>query len=192
MENEPEEDEVSDVEPEIEIEDEEMPSEEEEVPDFSGESDDEDIKDPEIADYYISKDGNWKYFLRENGNAVIVKYMGTDTELVIPAEMNRHPVTELGELVFAGEYHSVLAYGIGYYDDNKTIVSLTLPASLEKIDPARQAFTYLSVLEKFIVDSNNKTFASKDGVLFLRIRKNLFSGIQEAKRMKIIQCLRIL
>ena len=66
MENEPEEDETSDEDPEIEIEDEEMPSEEEEVPDFSGESDDEDIKDPEIADYYISKDGNWKYFLRES------------------------------------------------------------------------------------------------------------------------------
>lgn len=51
--------------------------------------------EPEIADYYISKDGNWKYFLRETGNAVIAKYMGTDTELVIPAEMNGHPVTEL-------------------------------------------------------------------------------------------------
>lgn len=175
MENEPEEDEASDEDPEIEIEDEEMPSEEEEVPDFSGESDDEDIKDPEIADYYISKDGNWKYFLRETGNAVIAKYMGTDTELVIPAEMNGHPVTELGEYVFAGEYHSIPGYLLGYYDDNKTIVSLTLPSSLEKIDLYRQVFTYLSALEKFIVDSNNKTFASKDGVLFYKdTEKTLF------------------
>lgn len=41
--------------------------------------------EPEIADYYISKDGNWKYFLRETGNAVIVKYILQDGLMILTA-----------------------------------------------------------------------------------------------------------
>ena len=112
--------------------------------------------------------------------------MGTDTDLVIPAEMNGHPVTELGEYVFAGEYHSIPDYLVGYYDDNETIVSLTLPSSLEKIDPYRQVFTYLSALEKFIVDPNNKTkeedLLRKDTYMQKSIRKEILLRMEYGEK----------
>ena len=46
--------------------------------------------------------GDYKYVLLDNGTAEIVKYTGKAETLTIPAELNGHCVTSIGDSAFWG------------------------------------------------------------------------------------------
>ena len=43
----------------------------------------------------------WSYTVNANGEAVISKYTGSDTHVVVPEELNGHPVTSIGSSAFS-------------------------------------------------------------------------------------------
>ena len=110
-----------------------------------------------------TEDGIWTYDVLDDGSAGIIDYNGTDTEVTVPGEVDGHIVTKLGTLVFAGEYKVLPGLG-GVYESNETITSVTIPASVNKLYTAM--FGYMDALEKIIIDGNNRTYTSRDGVLF--------------------------
>ena len=44
--------------------------------------------------------GDYQYELLEDGSASITSYLGTETELEIPAELDGHPVSTIGDESF--------------------------------------------------------------------------------------------
>ena len=139
--------------------------EEETEADFGSEPDMsmEEEADVQAGASIITEDGSWTYNVLEGGSAEIIKYNGTDTEVTVPGEVDGHKVTKLGIFTFTGEYKVLPGLG-GKYENNKTITSITVPSSVNKMYYVM--FGYMEALEKIIVDSDNSTYTSRDGVLF--------------------------
>lgn len=108
--------------------------------------------DPEDA-YFSS--GDYQYTIlksREDETvqaACIEAYTGSETEVVIPGEIDGLEVIALGDSAFAGNY---------------TLKEVTLPASLEAL--GEFAFSECTALERFLVESPDSYFESRDGVLY--------------------------
>lgn len=156
------------------------------------------------ADEKVS--GAFAYRLKGNGTAVITKYYWAnhDYDIYIPRMLDGHTVTEIGEDAFTrwsvgGDYPSVGGqYGyhlVGSLVIPDTItsigsrafmgielrsVSITIPDSVGYIGAG--AFAGISNLEQIIVDSNNQTYASIDGVLYNKRNKELLA-YPSAKRV---------
>ncbi|SFB88073.1 leucine-rich repeat domain-containing protein, partial [Ruminococcus albus] len=86
--------------------------------------------------------GDFEYTLLEDGTVEIARYIGSDTEVEIPAEINGAPVTSIGFAAFED-----------YYDDFE-ITSIVIPDSVTKIDDS--AFEYCSKLESITLPENLK------------------------------------
>lgn len=96
--------------------------------------------------------GDFTYHLDEDGNAVIDGCSAEAEEIVIPAELDGAPVTELTANVFP---------------DTPVCRRITLPASLKIIDESNP-FSYCAKLEEIAIDGESESFAVVDGVLFSR------------------------
>ncbi len=112
----------------------------------------------------------------------IIDYYGTAEELVIPAEINGEQVTKIGRAAFANNEslnHIVLPEGIVDIDqyafrDCSSLVSISLPASLEKIEGGGGSlavfifdiFDGCSSLTNIDVAEGNAVYASEDGALY--------------------------
>lgn len=110
---------------------------------------------------YQTEDG-WKYG-RYNGNIRIIGYVGEETSVTIPSEIDGARVTGIGDWQYF----------------NKPITSITIPESIEHIDINWFSGFCKSEnwhkLESINVDSNNKNYSSKDGVLYTKDKSELLS-----------------
>lgn len=93
--------------------------------------------------------GDFEYTLTEDGTASVSRYVGSDTEVTVPAQLDSYTVTDLGGGCFA---------------QIEDIVSVTLPETLETMQDS--CFFGCSSLEKITVEAGNEAFAVTDGVLF--------------------------
>lgn len=109
---------------------------------------DESGESEEAAEAIVS--GDFTYHLNDDGNAVIDGCSSEDEEIVIPAELDGAPVTELSADVFASM---------------PACRKITLPASLETIDE-NNPFLYCEELEEISIDGECENFVTVDGVLF--------------------------
>ncbi len=100
--------------------------------------------------YADSRSGDFSYKLNQSNEAVITKYSGNATELVIPDTLDGHTVVEIGKQAFySSEVEKVSipssvitigSYAFGYSDDLQEVTTF---ATLIK----DHAFTYCSELE---------------------------------------------
>ena len=106
---------------------------------------------------------NWEYVV--NGeNVYIMKYTGTEEDVVVPVVIDGKKVVSIGEDTFT---------------DCKTLKNITLSENIKNIESnSREAFPCFNGcdnLENIIVDENNSEFSSEDGVLYSKDKKQLFS-----------------
>ena len=97
---------------------------------------------------------NWEYVV--NGeNVYIMKYTGTEEDVVVPVVIDGKKVVSIGEDTFT---------------DCKTLKNITLSENIKNIESnSREAFPCFNGcdnLENIIVDENNSEFSSEDGVLY--------------------------
>lgn len=93
--------------------------------------------------------GDFAYTLTDTDTASIARYLGSDTDVVIPSELDGHTVTDLGG---------------GSFAQQDAIASVTLPATLETVQDS--CFFGCTALKTVSVEEGNEAFAVKDGVLF--------------------------
>ena len=122
-------------------------------------------------------DGFSYKILSKDGTIEITKYKGKKKKLVIPDKIDGKKVTQIGELILLG---------------NKYVVSLEIPDSVKKIHENSFSFCKslksikvgknveqlgeydclaVSNVESFDVSAKNRTYYSREGVLFKREKK---------------------
>ena len=101
------------------VEETEVLYEEAETSNEEAESPKEEVVKPESADTIMSSDDRFTFVLDDDGNAVIVKYVGSPEvfTLICPREVAGHPVTAVGDGAFAG----VKSTSIVFTDSIKTV-----------------------------------------------------------------------
>lgn len=107
----------------------------------------DDLNSEESAETFTS--GDYTYTLTTQGTVCLTKYSGSDTELVIPDQLDGKDVTELGGGIFAGK---------------SSITAITLPKKLDTINDS--CFYGCASLETFQVPAENTAFTVNNGILF--------------------------
>ncbi len=113
-------------------------------------------------------DMDFLYFESEEDISV-VGYTGTETEIVIPAEINGKPVTGIKGPFDIPHEPNFMINGVTDIDrytlNRPDLISITIPATVVSI--GREAFVHRdSSLQEINVDAGNPVYASVDGVLF--------------------------
>ena len=85
----------------------------------------------------------------ENNEIIIEKYIGEDTELYIPNEIDGKFVTTIKKYAFP---------------TNVNLRTIYIPSSINKIED--DAFFWCDKLNRIYVDENNKNYSDENGVLF--------------------------
>lgn len=85
--------------------------------------------------------GDFKYDLDDDGNATITGYLGSGGDVTIPAKLDDHPVTAIGEEAFYSE---------------KSITSLTFKGDIDSIDydGSLGAFQYCDGIKHVMFEGN--------------------------------------
>lgn len=81
------------------------------------------------------RSGDWAYNVREDGTASIAGYIGYDGTVVIPSEIDGHPVTEIEDFVFIG---------------GNTLQDVTVPGSVKRI--GFNAFSNMKKLRRVVLE----------------------------------------
>ena len=95
---------------------------------------------------YNKTSGDWTFDLYSDNTALIRSYNGTDTEIEIPDEIDGAKVTKLWQI-----------QGV------KNITKLTIPASITE---ANDFYWVFENLEEIVVDEDNTTFKSDNGIIY--------------------------
>ncbi len=93
--------------------------------------------------------GNYKYYLNDNSEAVISRYLGSESIINVPETLDGHTVTEIGPMAFHGQSNDT-----PYFENiisDEMITSITLPETVTKIGHA--AFSTNSILERINLPS---------------------------------------
>lgn len=111
-------------------------------------------------DIFFQKNSNEHFNYKKNKltNQIVITSVKTGinkTELQIPVQIDGTNVTSIESIL-----------GI-----NNSITKIVVPLSLEHLDS--NAFTEFDALEEIVVDNNNKTFSSNNGVLFSKTQEEL-------------------
>ncbi len=101
----------------------------------------------ETDDGYIVS-GDFSYCLDDDNNAVIAGYVGSSADVAIPDTIDGKQVKEIAANAF--------------YECNA--VSIKIPAGVDYI--SENPFAGCQQLKEITVDENNRTYTSKDGVLY--------------------------
>ena len=121
----------------------------------SDETEEPDVWNEKIASE-PQKSGDYSYILLDDGSAKIVEYNGSDTDLVIPDDVDGHSVSSIAE--------DALLFG-------NNIRSVSIPDSLVSVDG--NPFKYCMSLSQFSVSSTQPAFAVIENVLFEMADKKL-------------------
>lgn len=121
------------------------------------------------GEYYYNEDIILEYWVKDDGTAAIMfsKDMSGKSsrdgygvimlDLVVPAEIDGHPVTELA-------FHAFNGLQLSMYQ----LRTVTLPASVVWVDDLASPFADLFNLEAILVEDGNPVYESRDGVLYNR------------------------
>lgn len=102
--------------------------------------------------------GDYEYEYYADGTACITKYSGKDVELVIPAELDGHPVTTIGD--------GALKY-------NTSLISVEIPNSINAV--GTNPFEFCLNLAQIIVSPDHPSLEVIDCVLFDKNEKRLIT-----------------
>jgi len=105
------------------------------------------------------------YEVVDGKTVLIIKYIGNATTLTIPGYINNLPVTSIGNEAFTVRIDMSGTTAM-YPEYSSSLTSITIPSSVTYIED--DAFVGCNSLTSIIVENNNSSYASIDGVLFDR------------------------
>lgn len=106
---------------------------------------------------YGATSGDFEYTLLDDGTAEIMGYVGTETNVVFPLEIDGYIVTSISNI------------------NNETISEMTIPYTVTEIAGGGHGAPFYDCknLISINVDANNKNYSSQDGVLFNKEKTEL-------------------
>ena len=110
-----------------------------------------------------------------DGNVVIYDYVGTETEITVPASIEGMPVTALytessnDKVTKVTLEEGILELGHAAFMDYSALKTVNLPASLEYM--GQSAVIHAPNVESITVAEDNEFFASFDGVLYEKVQR---------------------
>ncbi len=112
----------------------------------------------EEVEILTSDDGLWRYSVlideeTKEDYVSIVKYVGADAEVSVPAQIAEIDVKSIGEYAFMMDMNL-----------NTIVTKITIPETLETFDDF--SLFGCTALKEFAVDEKNDIYSVKDGVLF--------------------------
>lgn len=107
----------------------------------------------EAGEYTI---GDYTYVISEAGTASLKSYNGTETNIVIPNEVEGHFVTSIEDYAFS---------------NCATLESVNISSGIASI--GSDTFSGCESLKAIYVNNKNKKFSSQDGILFDKFKKIL-------------------
>ena len=127
----------------------------------------------------IFTSGKYKYALLDDGSAEITQYTGTGEELILPASLDGHAVTAIGEEAFFSCTSltgvilpdSVTAIGDEAFSLCTSLTSVSIPDSVTEI--GSNPFLFCAALTKIDISPDHPALAAIDGVLFSKADKRL-------------------
>lgn len=123
----------------------------------------------------ILTSGDYQYRLSEDKTSVsIVKYTGEESQVTVPAEIDKKPVTAVEGLAFSWRKQltavtipeGIVSVGNGVFYNCTALTEVTFPASLT--DWGVDLFSCCEALQTVTVAADNPVCRSQDGVLFSR------------------------
>ena len=123
--------------------------------------------------------GEYQYILLEDGTAEITGYNGSAAQLEIPAKLDGHTVTGIGDSAFSWCSSltgvtipdSVTSIGDYAFSGCSSLTGVTIPDSVTSI--GANPFLYCSKLSSVRLSAQHPTLAVIDGVLFQKSNKAL-------------------
>ena len=123
--------------------------------------------------------GDYEYTLNDDGSASITDYSGKAEALIVPAELDGHSISSIGDGAFSGCYalttitlpDSVTSIGDYAFNGCDSLPTITLPDSVTTI--GANPFTYCKQLTQITVSPDHPTLATIDGVLFEKATQTL-------------------
>ena len=122
--------------------------------------------------------GDFEYILKEDGTAEITDCTSSANELIIPPELDGHPVTSLGRrsLNWLSCTSVTLPEGLLYISDEAfysclSLTTLNIPNSLATLSPT--AFSFCPAPAEFNLSPSHPTLAVIDSVLFDKVERTL-------------------
>ena len=142
---------------------------------------------------YYPTYGDWVYDPVDESFAALIAYIGTDTEVVIPEEINGYSIYYLSDGLFTrtapfvigtiryyiGNPHAVnvtkvtipdTVYGVGSILFGTSVKSIYLPENVTGVN----SICYGTILEEILVSQDNAYYTSVDGALFNKSEESLF------------------
>lgn len=104
-------------------------------------------------------EGDWTYYVKDDGSVGISKYSGTVTNVTIPSTIDGCSVTSMM---------------ISTFEECTFVTSVSIPSTVTDIfDPGCGIFKDCVSLENITVDAGNENYSSVDGVLFNKDKTEL-------------------
>ena len=121
----------------------------------------------------VSSDGNFEYYT----DGTLYRYLGTDTEVIIPEEINGTTITTIDAHFISTHYTESIPTGhVTHYFNFKQITKLSIPSTVVKItNTSLWGFLndFSPSIEEVIVDEDNTVYSSQDGVLYNKNKTSL-------------------
>lgn len=157
-----------------------------------------------VTNALVTADGNFNYTESTDGTISISKYVGTDTEVVIPSTIDGKNVTKIGNCAFYGCSNvtsieipeGVTSIVERAFDGCSSLISIEIPEGVTTIEYSifknckslnnvkipssvtdikySSAFYGCSSLANIEIDVNNQNYASEDGVMLDKNKTKIY------------------
>ena len=117
----------------------------------------------DIENLLGESNGDFEYTI-ENGTVTITKYIGNMENVVIPSQIEEFPVTKISSNTFNDFLNNMLEL---------EILSVEIPETVSYIEWG--TFSGINSLKSIIVDEDNESYSSEDGVFFDKNKTELIT-----------------
>ena len=130
----------------------------------------------------VDTSADYEYEVNEDGTATVTKYIGSDIDITVPAELDGHAVTSIGAWAF--DYcknvssitipEGVSTIGEWAFSSCKSLSEITIPESVTSIGDS--AFNYCTALEQVSLPTG-----------LIEMGQGLFNSCTSLKKVSIPQ-----